>query len=585
MAPRGRVLVLDGDRIPALDIVRSLGRTGLHVSVAASTPEAIAFSSRYAHARLQYPDPAPEYAPFIDWLEGELRRHQYDLVIPVTDLTTVPISKQLKRLQPLAALAAESYDKLRIVCDKNQTLELAGLVGVPCPATVVVHDATELDRCAASLSFPVVCKPLTSSVWSVSGFVSRTVFYAVDQDELRREVSKALAAGPVMLQEYRKGIGVGIEVLARSGQLLQVFQHQRLHELPLTGGGSTYRVSVPVDPLLHDYASRLLGALGWTGVAMVEFRVDPGTRDVSLMEINGRFWGSLPLSSRAGMSFAADLYRMMVLGVIPVARAYAPGVRCRKLSADLEWCKEALTVDPERREVKAGLVRKPSRGAVLGDAIRMLLPTERYDVQMLSDLRPGFHDLRRTIAAQLPIVRRPLARLLRALRSAAYCARHRTQLTDSARRAEKVLFVCYGNILRSPFASSYLRVKAAAEGRGIAVRSTGIYHRVGRGADPRGIAAGRRWDVDLSSHRSTRIDEELVRWADLILVMDRRNLGDMRREFPAAAHKTFMLGAVEPGSATDVEIPDPFAGDYALTEQAYARIAGAVDRLALGSAR
>jgi glutathione synthase/RimK-type ligase-like ATP-grasp enzyme len=107
-------------------------------------------------------------------------------------------------------MAAESSDKLRIVCDKNQTLELAQLVGVPCPATVVVHDAAELDRHAARLSFPVVCKPLTSSVWSASGFVSRTVFYALDRGELRREVSKALAAGPVMLQEYRKGIGVGV---------------------------------------------------------------------------------------------------------------------------------------------------------------------------------------------------------------------------------------------------------------------------------------------------------------------------------------------------------------------------------------
>jgi protein-tyrosine-phosphatase/predicted ATP-grasp superfamily ATP-dependent carboligase len=580
----GHVLVLDGDKVPALDIVRSLGRAGLRVSVGAATDAAIAFRSRYAHARLVYPSPASDCAPFVDWLEAELRRRTYDLVIPVTDLTTVPVSKNLERLRPFSTLAAESFDTLRVVCDKDETLALARRVGVPCPATVIVHEAAELERHVPGLRFPVVCKPLSSSVWGDAGFVSRTVFYACDEHELRREVNRALSAGPVMLQEYRKGVGVGVEVLARSGEIVQVFQHQRLHELPLTGGGSTYRMSVPVDPRLYDYSSRLLGELGWTGVAMVEFRVDPATRDVSLMEINGRFWGSLPLSSRAGVPFALDLYQMLALGTTPPRRSYAMGLRCRKLAADVEWCKEALTLDSSRRDVQAGLVRKPARLEVIRDMARAFLPTERLDVQVLSDPLPGLIDLGHALAAQLPIVRRPIARVLKSLRSAAYRARHRARAAEAVRTAEKVLFVCYGNILRSPFASSYLREKAAATGRAVVVRSTGMYHRTGRAADPRGIAAGRRWDVDLSSHRSTRIDEELVDWADVILVMDRRNLHDLQQQFPRAAHKAFLLGAVEPGAATDVEIPDPYSGDYDLTERAYARIAGAIDRVACRTA-
>jgi protein-tyrosine-phosphatase len=312
--------------------------------------------------------------------------------------------------------------------------------------------------------------------------------------------------------------------------------------------------------------------------------VDPGTRDISLMEINGRFWGSLPLSSRAGVPFALDLYQMLACGTTPPRRSYAAGVRCRKLAADIEWCKEALTLDASRRDVEAGLVRKPSRLAVLGDMARVLLPTERLDVQVLADPVPGLSDLRHVIASQLPIVRRPFVRVLKGMRSAAYRVRNRARAAAAVRTAEKVLFVCYGNILRSPFASSYLREKAAAEGRTVVVRSTGMYHRTGRAADPRGIAAGRRWDVDLSSHRSTRIDRAVVDWADVIFVMDRRNLHDLQQQFPEAAHKAFLLGAVEPGAATDVEIPDPYSGGYELTERAYARIAGAIDRVACRTA-
>src|SRR4029453_10687251 len=103
-------------------------------------------------------------------------------------------------------------------------------------------------------------------------------------------------------------------------ELLQVFQHRRLHELPLSGGGSTYRVSQAVDQRLRDYASALMAALDWTGVAMVEFRVDRQTGDAVLMEINGRFWGSLPLSSRAGLAFAKDLSDLRGLRAQPRAR-------------------------------------------------------------------------------------------------------------------------------------------------------------------------------------------------------------------------------------------------------------------------
>ena len=58
MAAGGSVLVLDGDKLHALDIVRSLGQCGLTVSVGAPARDAIAGASRFAAARLVYPHPA-----------------------------------------------------------------------------------------------------------------------------------------------------------------------------------------------------------------------------------------------------------------------------------------------------------------------------------------------------------------------------------------------------------------------------------------------------------------------------------------------------------------------------------------------
>ncbi len=585
MARRGHVLVLDGDKVHALDIVRSLGRSGVRVTAGAARPDALAFTSRFAAHRELYPDPAANPAAFIEWLETAIGRIGCELVIPVTDLTVVPVSTNLTRLRHLCAVATEPFDRLQLVTDKSRTLELARLVGVPCPVTVVVSDERGLDHHAGALTYPVVCKPMASSVWTGSGYHGLQVFYALDEEELRREVARRLPACPVMLQEYRRGHGVGVEVLARNGEIVQAFQHRRLHELPLTGGGSTYRVSTPVDPLLHDYSVRLLAAIGWTGVAMVEFKVDGSNGEAVLMEINGRFWGSLPLSSRAGMNFAVDLYEMLVRGTVPAKRSYAPGVRCRKLRDDLEWFKEMIRLDAAHPYVQKGLVRKVSGRALLAEIARLFWPADRYDVQTISDPAPGLRDLRHAAATQTATIRKQAAAVRSRLRSIAYRIRTRARLAGQARAARKVLFVCYGNIMRSPFASGYLALRGVAGRERRQVRSAGFYERIGRPADARAVAASRQWGVDLSSHCSNRLDEDVVAWADLILVMDHRNLAALRRLYPTAAGKTYLLGSFGGDIAADVEIGDPFDGPYEATERSYVQIAAAIDRFVTFGAR
>jgi protein-tyrosine phosphatase len=156
--------------------------------------------------------------------------------------------------------------------------------------------------------------------------------------------------------------------------------------------------------------------------------------------------------------------------------------------------------------------------------------------------------------------------------------RHGARLARRAGDAKRLLFVCYGNIMRSPFASAYFDSRAARGHRPGEAVSAGLYERNGRLADERAVAAGRRWDVDLSSHRSRTLDGQLVDWADLILVMDRVNLAGVRERYPAAAGKTYLLGAFDREGEPDVEIPDPFNAAYEATESAYLRIAGAIDR-------
>ena len=80
-----------------------------------------------------------------------------------------------------------------------------------------------------------------------------------------------------------------------------------------------------------ELSIRLLKSIGWYGVAMVEYREDPRDGRCKIMEINPRFWGSLPLAIAAGVDFPYLLYKMVIDGDIRPVLNYPEGVRCRWL--------------------------------------------------------------------------------------------------------------------------------------------------------------------------------------------------------------------------------------------------------------
>jgi predicted ATP-grasp superfamily ATP-dependent carboligase len=81
-------------------------------------------------------------------------------------------------------------------------------------------------------------------------------------------------------------------------------------------------------------AIRLLRRLNWEGPAMVEYRYDRATGSAVLMEVNGRYWGSLPLSIAAGVEFPYYHWQI-VRGHTPVPRAYRIGTRMRWTAGEI----------------------------------------------------------------------------------------------------------------------------------------------------------------------------------------------------------------------------------------------------------
>lgn len=110
----------------------------------------------------------------------------------------------------------------------------------------------------------------------------------------------------------------------------------------------------------------------------------------------------------------------------------------------------------------------------------------------------------------------------------------------------KVLFVCTGNVCRSPMAEGFLRHEAQRLGLDIETRSTGTHAWYGRAATIDGRKIMNELGVSIDDHRTLELDEELVGWADLIIGMSREHSRDTIRGFPEAERKTYtMKGLLE----------------------------------------
>jgi predicted ATP-grasp superfamily ATP-dependent carboligase len=389
------ILVTDAGRGSALAIIRSLGRKGWRVIAADSDPHSLGFRSRYTWKPLCYPSPKQAPQGCVDALFQAVQIHAVDLIIPVTDEVILPLSAERARFAGLTQLAVAEPAALEVVRDKLKTLELAGQVGVPAPRTALVHTVLEAHEQGQSFSWPIVLKPRVSRLYRNGAAIETyTVCYAETPRQLAQQMARFAGRCPVLLQEYYAGVGEGVELLLHAGRPLAAFQHRRLREVPIHGGASALRESVPLDPTLYDYAVRLLGALRWTGLAMVEFKI--GAQGPKLMEINGRVWGSLPLAVFSGMDFPGRLAELYLQGPPVAQRAlaaeYTVGVRARNLELEMLWIAAVL-----RGKRRYPFLPMPTRRQGVAALLELFNPTYKFDILSLTDPGPGLAELPKII--------------------------------------------------------------------------------------------------------------------------------------------------------------------------------------------
>lgn len=388
-------IVLGLDSAIGLTVVRELGARGVPVHGVGRGPESIASVSRYCADASERPA-----GPIGDWLPDLIARTGAAAVLAISESDLL----ELAELPPLIGrchILTPRASSLHKVLDKRRTLEIAEQVGLRVPQTWQPEMGEDFAAIAASLRYPLVAKwanpPEVMPLLEQAGLEWLKTEYARTQSELLAllERTRSIGLWP-LIQQYCGGVGLGQMLHMRNGVATLRFQHRRLHEWPPEGGVSTLCHAEPADR--HGaqmiLSETLLRALDWEGPAMVEYRYDAGSGDYWLMEVNGRYWGSLPLAWHCGAHFAWESYRHGVLGQRDAAPATRNNLRARYM------------VPETKRLARIWLARHRIRDPFfhirpLADLARYILdffdPRMRYYVFTLADPQPWLQDMRQML--------------------------------------------------------------------------------------------------------------------------------------------------------------------------------------------
>lgn len=342
-------LVTDTHDRAALAGLRGLGRAGVRAIALSPEHNGPGIWSRYAAGREIGPDPTRDPRGFALKVGQILDQHGERLVYPgreeaidaLLDMSSPPALRK--------ALPYHSLEGLAAVRDKRRLPELAETGGLSTPRTVFEGPLDDLD--STHLEFPVVIKSALAAGGLPRPWTVRTA------DELTRLKASGTPGETIIAQELREGPLAAISlVLGPEGAIVARFQQRTTVTWPPEMGVSAVARSVEPDADLIERVARMLRAARFDGLAQVQILECPG--QPAVIDINPRFYGSLPLAMAAGVNLPALWHASASGQPVPEPSDYRVGVVFRWFEARL-FALARGTAQPrygKRGEVRSGAV-------------------------------------------------------------------------------------------------------------------------------------------------------------------------------------------------------------------------------------
>jgi predicted ATP-grasp superfamily ATP-dependent carboligase len=377
-----RALVVEqGTSRGALAAVRALSAAGWHVGVGTPAGRGLASASRYCGARHVVRPAHEDLAQFLSDTADAVRRGGYDVVFGAGEAELLALSAHREAVP--AVVPHPERGAVRRALSKSELADAATRAGLAVPR---VLDPTTLT--GESELFAVKAEMHANPEQPGSApRIDTNVVVGANAARRRVEEIRALGGRP-LVQEFHEGRllaysvvtrGDGDDVVAESMQVAS-------HIWPLRAGASCRARTIAVDSRIAAPAARLLRDLGWFGLAELQFVVPP-EGEPRLIDLNGRFYGSLSLAVAAGANLPAVWADLSLGRAVRPIRA-RPGVRYQWLHGDLQ---RAAATGGVGARVIDGL---RTVGAGIGAT---------HSVAMARDPAPALSELRRIALARRPV--------------------------------------------------------------------------------------------------------------------------------------------------------------------------------------
>lgn len=303
MKPKGAVVI--GGHINGLGIIRSLAARRIPTAVILTKPHDFAQYSRYISGF----EPAFEMTERPEQLLEALDRRSSQwkgwALFPVNDEALAALVQSRQQLESVYPVMAPPNEILPYLLDKKRMLEEAESIGIPTPLCYGPAVRATADR--SDISFPVIVKPLAGY-----RFLERfncKVFVAASQPELRQAISRVEQAGiPCRVFDIIPGADSQVYCYcvymdARGNPLAEV-AIRKLRQSPPFFGVARVAEIAPHNPQLREPTIEFLRRIGFQGIAVAEYKLDPRDGTFRFLEINGRSVIYNSLFRKAGVDLA-----------------------------------------------------------------------------------------------------------------------------------------------------------------------------------------------------------------------------------------------------------------------------------------
>lgn len=403
-----RILVLDAHKNASVVVARTLADENLDVVVGGWSRFSPAMLSRVVADRFHYSSPYQHPRRFLTKLESHLERNDYLAVVPISDLSHVLLAKHKDRLERTGtAVGVEGWDRFVAANNKKSLAALLGDISVLTPHTQAPDSAPAVAELREEFSYPVLIKPQYTTIEKQDGTYAEARIseenYVYEPENLvetyRGLVEKYpyFRSDPPIIQEVVPGTIAATCGVAEDGEFLEYFQEERLRMFPVDGGSSSLRQGIRC-PEMADSARKVVSALEWTGPIYIEF-IQSSDGDCYVLEVNGRYWGSVGCAIHGGVNIPQLHYRQLKGVDQSPSKRYEHGRQQRRLFyTDLRWLGAQLEAgnvgavwpfsrsffeaDHDLLSVEDPL---PAAGAViwgLQEVLRRRSPTEALSKQM-----------------------------------------------------------------------------------------------------------------------------------------------------------------------------------------------------------